>query len=354
MTNLWARANLLFAGLIVSGSPVAVAGNVYPNLAAFASDIPETAEWYQQCLRVRSEKTPGTDLASPRESSALKRCNANDLYYDTLNKPAPTNADWQKVRECAFAIQDTGVLTMLYANGKGVAKNLRLATKYACGTSSAIAEMAGRVDNLTGRMKGGQAEDFDNCEDVTSGYMQGICALIDERQQEKRRNARLAAITRQWPAKDQAVFQKLKDALRNFAQYRSDDETDLSGTARSALAAYAMSAELDQFINDIENFETGKLPRFTSSEFNDVDKRLNDSYQSFMRVPHLNTSSVGTVEKRGVKKTQRAWLVYRGAMVVFGAARYPGVPVNAWKALLTERRSKQLLELSEAARGEIH
>lgn len=351
MTNHRARAKLLFAGLLVSGISVAVAGDAYPNLAAFANDIPKTAEWYQQCLRLRTEKPPRMDLASPRELSALKRCNANDLYYDTLNMSAPTNADWQKVRDCAFATQDTGVLTMLYANGKGVAKNLRLATTYACSTSSAIAEMAGRVDNLTRRMKGGQSEDFDICEDITSGHMQGICALIDERQQEKQRNARLTAITRQWPAKDQAAFHKLKNALQNFAQHRSDDETDLSGTARRALAVDAMSAELDQFVTDIENFEVGTLPRFTSSEFNNLDRRLNDTYQSFMRVPHLDTSFVGAVEKGGVKKTQRTWLAYRDAMVAFGAARYPHVPSVAWKALLTERRVKQLSEFAEPAHG---
>lgn len=73
------------------------------------------------------------------------------------------------------------------------------------------------------------------------------------------------------------------------------------GTARAALAVDAMSAELDQFVTDIENFEAGRLPRFTSSEFNNLDKRLNDTYQSFMRVPHLDTAFVGTVEKGGVK-----------------------------------------------------
>ncbi len=124
------------------------------------------------------------------------------------------------------------------------------------------------------------------------------------------------------------------------------------GTARAALAVDAMSAELDQFVTDIENFEAGRLPRFTSSEFNNLDKRLNDTYQSFMRVPHLDTAFVGTVEKGGVKRTQRTWLAYRDAMVAFGAARYPHVPSVAWKALLTERRVKQLSEFAEpAARG---
>lgn len=110
-----------------------------------------------------------------------------------------------------------------------------------------------------------------------------------------------------------------------------------------------MSVELDQFATDIENFETGKLPTFTLSDFNDLDRRLNGAYQSFMRVPHLDPAFVGTIKKGDVKKTQRAWLAYRDAMVAFGATRYPGVPSAAWKALLTERRAKQLSEFAEAA-----
>lgn len=344
MTNHLASAKSIFVGLLVGGSSIAVAGDVYPNLAAFANDIPKTAEWYQQCLRLRTEKPPSMDLAPPRELSVLKRCNANDLYYDTLNMPAPTNPDWQKVRDCAFATQDTGVLTMLYANGKGVEKDLKLATKYACSTDSAIAEMAGRVESLTRRTRSGQGEDFDICEDITSGYMQGICALIVERQQEKQRSARLSAITGQWPAKDQTAFRKLKNALQNFARHRSDDETDLSGTARRAQAVDAMSAELNQFVADIENFEAGKLPAFPRSHFSDLDRRLNNMYRSLMQVPHLDTALVGTIKKDGVKRTQRTWLAYRDAMVAFGAARYPKVGSLAWKALLTGRRVKQLSE----------
>lgn len=349
MTKNLARAKLLLAGVLVGGSAPAVVGEVYPNLAASPRDIPEKAEWYQQCLRLRAEEPPRRDIASARVTSALKHCNANDLYYDTQNFPAPTNTDWVKVRNCAFATNDTGVLMMLYANGKGVAKNLRLATKYACSTDSAIAEMAGRVGNLRRRMTSSQGEDFDICEDISSGYMQGICALIDERQQEKQRNARLISIVRKWPTKDQVAFQNLRNALNTFAQHRADDETDASGSARMAQEVDAMSAELDQFATDIENFETGKLRAFTSSDFNDLDRRLNGAYQSFMRVPHLDAALVGTIKKGDVKKTQRAWLAYRDAMVAFGGTRYPNVPSVAWKALLTERRANQLSECAEAA-----
>lgn len=349
MANSLASAISLLAALLVGGSALAAAGEVYPNLAAFPGDIPKKAGWYQQCLRLRPEQAPRRDTAFASEAPALKSCNANDLYYDARSVTAATNADWEKVRDCAFASNDTGVLTMLYANGKGVAKNLKLATKFACSTESAIAEMAGRVNNLTRRMTISQGADFDICEDVSSGYMQGICALIDERQQEKRRNARLTAIVRKWPTKDQVAFRTLSNALNTFAQHRAEDETDLSGSARKAQEVDALSAELDQFAADIESFEAGKLPAYTSSEFNGLNQRLNDAYRSFMKIPHLDAALVGSIKQEDVQKTQQAWLGYRNAMVAFGTTRYPTVTAISWNALLTERRARQLAEFAEAA-----
>lgn len=340
------RARLLFAAVLAGTSALATADDAYPNLGG---EIREKSEWYQQCLRVQAKEPPRQDVATAGEASALKGCNANDLYYDTKSLSAPTSADWRKVRQCAFATKDTGVLTMLYANGSGVTKDLKLATKYACSTDSAIAEMAGRVENLTGRMSARQHKDFDFCEDITSGYMQGMCAAIYERQQEKARAARLTAIVKSWPGKDQAAFQTLRKALTDFAEHRGHDETDASGTARGAQALESIAAERDQFIKDIERFELGKLPAFTAAEFGKLDQRLNAVYQTFMRIPNLDGTMIGTIKQVDVKKTQRAWLVYRDAMVAFGAARYPKVSAAAWKALLTERRIRQLAEFAEAA-----
>jgi uncharacterized protein YecT (DUF1311 family) len=333
--------------LPLTSMAVPTADDSYPNLGG---EIREKSEWYQQCLRVRAKEPPVRDVAPASEMAALKGCDAGDLYYDTKSMSAPTSADWRKVRSCAFATKDTTVLTMLYANGSGVAKDLKLATKYACSTSSAIAEMAGRVENLGGRMSAGQHKDFDFCEDITSGYMQGMCAGIYERQQEKGREVRLTALVKNWPGKDQATFKTLRNALIAFAEHRGRDETDASGSARGAQATEASAAELDRFMMDIKNFEAGKLPAFTSAEFDKLDQRLNTVYQTFMRVPNLSETMIGTIKQVDVKKTQRAWLVYRDAMVAFGAARYPKVTAAAWKALLTERRIKQLSEFVEAAK----
>jgi uncharacterized protein YecT (DUF1311 family) len=333
--------------LPLASMALTAAEDSYPNVGG---EIREKSEWVQQCLRVRAKEPPRQDLLPAGGVAAPKDCDANDLYYDTKSMSAPTGADWGKVRSCAFATKDTGVLTMLYANGSGVAKDLKLATKYACSTSSAIAEMAGRVENLSGRMSTGQHKDFDFCEDITSGYMQGMCAGIYERQQAKGREARLAALVKNWPGKDQAAFTTLRNALNAFAEHRGHDETDASGSARGAQALEASAAELDQFMKDIMNFEAGKLPAFTSAEFDKLDRRLNTVYQTFMRIPDLSESMIGTIKQVDVKKTQRAWLVYRDAMVAFGAARYPKVTAAAWKALLTERRIKQLSEFAEAAK----
>jgi uncharacterized protein YecT (DUF1311 family) len=139
--------------------------------------------------------------------------------------------------------------------------------------------------------------------------------------------------------------------MRYFAEHRADYETDQGGVARARLHAEALSAEFERFSADIENFQGGKVPRYTEIEFKALDAKLNVAYREFMEAQPGPDSYLGTVRKSGVEKTQHAWLAYRDAMELFGSIKYPDVPASAWRGLLTSRRIRQLSELTAAAEG---
>lgn len=337
------RLSFLLLTLLLAGQAMATVA--YPNVTGPRKELSTRAEWFQQCQHVRYQRAPLDDMPRTRSPG---RCDANALYYDALAMETPTGEDWQKVRECAFRNNDNAVLMMLYANGSGVAPNLGLAMKYACSTESGAAEMKSRLAHLTRRTA---QETFDQCDDVTKGARLAACAAVRERQGEKLRNTELASFVRHWSQKEQIGFDMARQAARYFAQHRRDFETDQSGPARSRLQADVAAAEYERFASDIEDFEKGKIPRFTEGEFAALEERMNQVYQEFMQTPAGANSYLGTIRKSGVEKTQRAWLAYRDAMELFGSIKYPGVPASGWRALLTSRRLKELSELNDAAMG---
>jgi uncharacterized protein YecT (DUF1311 family) len=154
-----------------------------------------------------------------------------------------------------------------------------------------------------------------------------------------------------WTTKEQLGFDMAAKAVHHFAQHRYEHETDLSGPMRDALQVDNISAELDRFAIDVEDFERGKLPQFSEAEFKVLDLKMIEVYNQFMRNSPGPNSYLGTIRKSGVEQTQRAWLAYRDAMELYGSIRYPSVPAAGWRALLTNRRLRQLKELADAASG---
>lgn len=303
-----------------------------------------TTEPALQCQQVRYLRPPPGDLA---RAGGPARCDAAALYYDTRAMDRPADADWDKVRECAFRTGDSAVLMMLYANGSGVAPNLGLAMKYACAMPSTPAELRNRLVRLKRR---DTRTVFDQCDDAGPA-LRDVCAAARERQGDRLRNDDLAALTRAWTPKERVGLDMVREAMQHFAEHRGDYETDQGSLARARLRAEALSAELDRFSEDLSEFLRGKTPRFSEGEYKALDDKMNQLYQQFMQAVPGPDSYLGSIRKSGVEKTQRAWLAYRDAMELFGSIKYPDVPASGWRALLTSRRIRQLSELEAAAEG---
>ena len=87
-------------------------------------------------LSVKDVELPAADRPTPAEEKALAKCVSADLYFG-FGQPA----DPAKARKCAYAEMDRNakapiggkaMLMMIYANGKGAARNFDAAIKLAC------------------------------------------------------------------------------------------------------------------------------------------------------------------------------------------------------------------------------
>lgn len=325
--------------------------SAYPNLSNFGAPPDTGAAWFQQCLRVQQRRPPARDLARTSPPGGAKTCDATNLYYDKLHQAAVSQGEWDKVRHCALAANETSVLMMLYANGFGVIQDADLAVMYACGGEGAPAEMEARVMHLARLQEIDRGDPFDQCDHITSGYMGGFCAAIAERQASKVRSAFLARIRKGLTAPQQAPFDALVNAAATFAASRGNDETDMTGTARGQMAINAEAGELEWLREHIAAFEKGEHRLPAAEKFESAEADLNRAYQRLMELPGTNENHPdrlewSTIEKSGVRSTQLAWLAYRDAWVRFAAERYPEISAASLKTALTQRRNKQLARLA--------
>ncbi len=336
--------SLVLAALL-SITWTARAGSPYPNtsyMQAFSKD----AAWYQQCLRVEHAELPASD--DPGGGGAAP-CDANDLYYDKRSQAAAGAAEWEQVRRCAIATSDDKVLMMLYANGYGVARNRDLALRYACSLDQvAPAEMEYRVAHLLRGTAERGHKDFDFCDDITSGVSGAVCAWTEERQDAKARQARLSAFANQLAPQAKAAFTALRTAADLFAEAVSDKETDMHGSGAVGLAIQAKGTQGELFVTDIFDAAEGIVPHYTADEIEFLNTALDAAYETILHTPSQqqgNDERIGflTVTRAGVRQTEDLWLAYRDAWVTYAAAVHVD-PVSV-KALLTQRRIKQLLDM---------
>lgn len=281
------------------------------------------------------------DAQLPIIFDGYEGCNPLGKYYEALRSARP---DWQAVHRCAVQDRNDAVLMMLHANGFGVPRDIDRAIGHACRVDSAQAEIEGRLEHLR-RMKAGQdRKPFDLCDDITSGMMMGFCASVADTGESARRDAALARFDKALTPAQRARFAALRKAADAFARHVGDNETDLSGTARAAMAIGARAAVLDELLADVEAVGQGRLPAGTDAAFAAADKALNEVYRKVMALPADGQGRVAhtTVTKAAIRTTQRSWIAYRDAWTAFAQSRYPAVPAAAWKTRLTERRTAQL------------
>lgn len=335
------------AAALLAGSGMAQDHSNWGAPDEWSSD-PQYATSKAICRRVGAPRLPPGDQPSAAQAKALKGCDSEKLYYGHGAKP-----DYARARQCA-AIEARGdgdlafggatILMQIYANGRGVARNPDLATAYACGIWGAPAELHGRVMHLQG-LKTKPEDDFDICDDITSGLMMGECSARASRELAVSRDARIATLVARFPPTAVALYPPLKRAFETFLAAHGEGEVDLSGTARGAMMTEEKDRVRDQFVLDLTRLAEGRWPAATAAEASAADAQLNASYRKALTWAAGETYS--TVKPDEIRQAQRAWLTYRDAFARFAAASGQARP-DAVLARLTRLRTAQLDALAES------
>jgi uncharacterized protein YecT (DUF1311 family) len=300
------------------------------------------------CRQVRHREPPAADRPSAAAREALKDCDSEALYYGIGIKADPVRA-----RQCAFLEaereeQAAGVygrttLMTAYANGAGAARDLDVAIHLACGTEGAPAELHGRIMHLA-EMKSTGGGDFHFCDDITSGYAMGICAVHYARVAGAERDAQTARIAARWSEAERKAFAPALAAHSAYVEAHGAGEVDLAGTARGALVTEAEEQARDELLALLKQLEAATLP---ADSFAAADRALNVTYRRVMSETPGTDEYPGAVTRSGIRNAQRAWLRYRDAFLAFAALRYPKVPRGTVAAFLTRQRIRSLLPPEE-------
>jgi uncharacterized protein YecT (DUF1311 family) len=188
---------------------------------------------------------------------------------------------------------------------------------------------------------------MDICDDLTSGLMMGFCEARGADFARVVRADRWNALQAGWTPAQRSAWTALRKTADAYFESASENEVDMSGTARGAFATQAYEVLDIALLDDVERFEKGARPDEKAGDFADADKALNAAYRATRAALAAGTDAdgggeYGTIDADGVRETQRLWLPYRDAWVAFAATRYPDTPADAWRAWLTRQRTQAL------------
>lgn len=322
---------------------------LWSTLSVMVLLMPADPKVEEVCAGARALPVPPEHRPDPKTTASLKTCSSEALYYG-IGGPA----DPERARQCAYLQLDAGdqevfggsaMLMTIYANGVGAPRNLDLALRFACLVESAPAEREARVARL-GRMKREQwkGTTFHLCDEITSGLMGGHCAAHDQRKKQPRRDAKLQALLASFSEPDRAAFTRLRAAADAYFKARTDNEVDLSGTARGALVIAEENRLEKALTAALEHLERKRTLPAKVGPLADVDAALNVEYR---RVQSIKEPLWGTVDKAGITRTQRLWLKYRDAFVAFAKQRYPTLSSDQVQSWLTGVRTRMLKEFGD-------
>ena len=316
-------------------------------------DYHKEGEWQRVCELAQQQPLAIAPPAGPLSEQQLTACDETALYYGIGAKPdyaAALQCGWfhraHEQRTLANMFYGPGVLTMLYANGKGVRRNYDLAIRFACEQGWASeAEMEYRIGHLQ-HLRDTKAESgtFDLCDDITSGLSQGICTSIQTRTADVSRSRKIDEIVDGLTVPAKGAFPPLQAAESAFEAARIEQEVDLSGTARGAFALEEEARLRDQFLVNLQRFGRGGIPSASDADLSLLEQKLNTIYKRIQNSPSSKWE-FGTIKPEGIRDTERKWISLADAWIAFGRIAYPDLSATRIRAQLIRLRLQQLRSL---------
>ncbi len=347
--------NVSIGSLLLIGTllfPVtSVAGQAgYQNMCKEGNPFLHCEQVSEICKQVESVIIPDQDRPTIEEKEKLIECISSVLYYEASDAVSARKCAYLQIEQGRFDGPFDGipVLMGVYANGEGIKPNRELALKFACDDDGgAQAEYEGRVFSINQMLaNGGSGREFDYCNDITSGLMQGYCAARDAKIEKRKRDAKLAGNMSSWSEVEKQEFEKLRLVWNKYLEV-SLNEVDQSGSGRAAFMIGHTELLENNFASSMDEFNQGKFPVYNRENFAQVDRELNMIYKNIQGRAGDQSLSWGTVTKVDIRNAQRVWLKFRDAWVEFAKHKYPTVEDVVWKTWLTRERIELLKEFSE-------
>jgi hypothetical protein len=281
----------------------------YPNIEPSGTQVDRNARWLRECWRVASVH-PSVQASTPPVS-----CRAFE-YYDRIGQLAASDTGWDHVRACAEEARENSVLAMLYANGLGVARDLDLATKYACRERGTRMEVQLRVEHLMALRKAAPGARYDHCDFAASGDVKACHTAVTERRADTVAGHYFASWRRALPEQQIDAFDRLLAAAHAFSKARQRD---------------LYHPEPEATFSSAQQLVREHLLAFEKGQFNLAPPQ---------QLPTADTGNA-TLANADTRTGQRLWLAYSDAWVRFAALRYPTVPPGTLKAALAQWRAAQ-------------
>lgn len=247
----------------------------------------------------------------------LKKCSSSDFYYGVK-----TNVNFDKALECAYheraqndervanPLGGSAMLSMLYANGQGVERNLDLASRFVCESSwASVMEIKYRLEFLKNQSKSGATkENFELCDLITSGMSMGVCKGVKVRLAEMARDTQYASMLKTWNAEQKAASQKLKQSADKFAEAKAGLEQDQTGTARGMFYHDEVDRQNQQVLINLKDFIANRAPRATSAAREKSQNEMRELlHQLSLLYPKQSEIPLDEVSRENIQKTQVAW-----------------------------------------------
>lgn len=303
-----------------------------------ARKIAEEQEEYADVCNV-VEPIPLKDTPSPEAVRSLAKCASVNLYYGI-----GVTADLEKARHCAYLERDrqdgfpvagSALLSMIYANGDGVKRNMDLAITLACELDND--DYVRHLARL--RKEKWRGNDVDVCDFLQDANGTAICTDLSEKVHEIDRQEKLSTLMKPWSKQDREAFRSLDKAFHSYVKAHEDNEVACNGVWCGVFSINEGAKLKDEFLSDLTGIEAGQFPRFSEDEFTEADRELNRVYQESQKTyPIANEDEWNSITREGIKKTERAWLEYREAWVRFARQRYPKIAAGIWRTWLTKKR----------------
>jgi hypothetical protein len=289
------------------------------------------------CHAAGSAEIPKRDIPS---ASEINRYKVPSLECVDYREGLGVIQDYQAYRKCLLSKPhtDTFSLAEIYANGRGVAHNRKLAMALICHGDAPEFALEGMLQALE---SGGEFSG--RCAYDTSRLSMLQCASETNYIDKKRNTIELEKLVATWSMQDRAALKRVMETSKAFSTSRAENELDTSGSIGMAESVYAQDSEWHSVISGLKFFENEEYP--PTGDAAAADRELNLLYREILQ--GLRGTTNGSITLEGVRKTQRLWLIYRDEFIRFALARYPRTKQEQWLAWLTKKRLEQLRELQQ-------